>query len=162
MGEAAINWITLAIAVWGAGLSSLLAVSKRRRKVRVAAGFGTARLGPLRNHSFFIVTVTNTGERQVTVNRVEWVSASVSAELEVFRHSKGQDLPVKVEADGEVRILFDVGVASRMLVGTALGERPSRIRICLSGTDQTKQISITEEMRVEAEEENERQEEGKP
>ena len=158
MGEAAINWITLAIAVWGAGLSSLLAVSKRRRKVRVAAGFGTARLGPLRNHSFFIVTVTNTGERQVTVNRVEWVSASFSAELEVF----GQDLPVKVEADDKVRILFDVGVASRMLVGTALGERPSRIRICLSGTDQTKQISITEEMRVEAEEENERQEEGKP
>lgn len=152
-----VEWIAFGIAAYAAGLSTLLAVSKRRRKLIVRVGFGAARLGEIRNHAFFVVRVINTGERAVTIPQVEWVGDTGSFTLSVFRHSHGRDLPVKVEPDEEVQILFDVGVAARALIGDELGERATRIRVYGSGRRRAWEVAITEEMRREAEEEIERE-----
>ena len=156
-GPTTLDWITLGIAIWGALLSTALAVVRRRRKLIVSAGFGVARLGDIRNHAFFIVRAINAGQRPVTIPDVEWVADDHSFTLHVFRHTKGRDLPVKVEPDEEVHILFDVDVAARALVGHALGSTPSRIRIFGSGRRRAWEVPITGEMRLEAEEHLKRQ-----
>jgi hypothetical protein len=148
-----LDWITLGIAIWGAGLSTSLAVLKRRRKLLVRAGFETARLGDIRNHAFFIVRVINTGQRAVTVSEIEWVSKDSSFTLHVFRHSKGaRDLPVKVEPDEEVQMLFDVDAASNAIAGGIGGTAPTKLRVLVSGRRRAWEIELTDEIRSEAEE----------
>jgi hypothetical protein len=153
-GPATLDFITLGIAVWGALLSTAIAVTKRRRKLLVAAGFGTARLGDIRNHAFFVVRVINTGQRAVTIPALEWVAEDFVTTHHVFKHSKGRDLPVKVEPDEEVQILFDVGVAAG-----AIAQGPSRIDVVGSGRKRAWRVAITEDMRAEAEEELQRERE---
>ncbi len=126
----------------------MLAISKRRRRLIVKAGFGTARLGDIRNHALFIVRVINTGERAVTVSEVEWVAESHSLVLDVLRHSYGRDLPVQVQPDDEVRILFDADAAARALIGRELP--PTRIRVYASGRKRPWELAISEETRLEA------------
>lgn len=99
----------------------------------------------------------NTGERPVTIHEVEWVGQSTSFTLHVFRHSKGRDLPVKIEPDEEVQVLFDVGVAARALVGSEMGDPPTHIRIFGSGRERAWEITVTDAMRLEAEDELERE-----
>ena len=123
------EWITLALAVWGAALSTYLGFYKRRRRLLVAADFGVARLGSSRRHGFFVVTAVNVGERAVTIREIEWeVDRDYSFTTHIFKHSKGKDLPVQVDPDEEVRILFDIDAASKHIATYSVRPPPNRSR----------------------------------
>jgi hypothetical protein len=142
---------TLGIALWGAGFSTYLGVVKRRRRLLVSAEWGTDRLGSSRNHAFFIVSVVNTGERAVAVREVEWVlDEGNSRWLRVFRHCKGTDLPVKVEPDEDVRILFDFRPAANAIAPSAYGAKA--IKVIEAARKRTWEVAVTDAMRDEAEE----------
>jgi len=119
----------------------------------VSANFGTDRLGDIRNHSFFVVSVVNVGQRAVTIREIEWEGAAMSFALHVFRTSKGTDLPVKVEADDELRILFDPGNAAQAIART--GHRATAINVVGSGRARRWKIGVTDAMRDEADDEME-------
>lgn len=144
--------VTLGIALWGAALSTYLAVARRRKRVLVRAGFGAERLGSIRNHAFFVVSVVNVGQRTVTIREIEWeVNPGHKAVLNVFRHSNGKDLPAKVEADEELRILFDPGAAAVALASSQRGT--TAINVIEASGKQRWTIEVTQAMREEAEEE---------
>lgn len=108
--------IALVLAAWGAGLSTFLAFARRRARLILDVGFGSARLGRVRNHTFFVVSAVNPGQRSVAISEIEWeVEPGHRFVLDTFDHSKGRDLPVKVEPDEEVRILFDPDVAANAI-----------------------------------------------
>ncbi len=151
-----LDYVTLAIAVWGAGLSTVLSVARRRRRLTVGAEFGVARLGHIRNHGFFIVRVVNTGQRAVTIREVEWVAEGYTFGLGVFRTSKGPELPAKVEPDEVLQILFDIDRAAGAIAGQEAGDTPREIRVVASGARRPWPIRITEDMRTEAAEALER------
>jgi hypothetical protein len=110
------EWVTLVLAVYGAALSTFVAYRKRRRRLLVTADFGAARLGKARRHGFFVVSVANVGERAATVQEIGWlISPDTSCTYEIWRQSKGNDLPVQVEADEEVRIVFDFDLAAKAI-----------------------------------------------
>ena len=143
--------VTLGIALWGAAFSTYLGVIKRRRRLLVSAEWGTDRLGSSRNHAFFIVSVVNTGERAVAVREVEWVLDERNSRwLRVFRHCKGTDLPVKVEPDEDVRILFDYQHAANAIAPSAYGAKA--IKIIEAARKRTWAVTVTDDMRDEAEE----------
>lgn len=148
--------VTLGIAVWGAGLSTYLAAARRRKRVRVRAEFRAERLGSVRNHAFFVVSVVNSGQRAVTIRDIEWeVDPDHKFMLNVFRHSNGNDLPAKVEADEELRILFDVDAAAMALAQRGV----TAIRIIEANGKQAWPIEVTQTMREEAQDEFERMDE---
>lgn len=154
-GTSALDLVTLAVALWGAILSTYLAVARRRPRVRVSAEFGAERLGPIRNHSFFVVRVVNVGQRAVTVRDVEWeVDRGHSFTLELFRHGKGEEFPAKIEPDDELRILFDSEAAARAIAGSGSGARA--IEVLDAGGRKRWRIDVTDTLREEAEEEVER------
>jgi hypothetical protein len=150
-----VTFVTLGIALWGAVLSTYLALARRRRRILVRAEFGTERLGSVRNHAFFVVSVANVGQRAVTIREIEWeVDPSYKFTLNVFRHSKGKDLPVKVEADEELRILFDSDAAAMAIAPSQRGT--TSIDVIDASEKRRWTIDITQTMREEAEEEIER------
>lgn len=147
-----LSYATLGIALWGAALSTYLAIDRRRTRILVRAGFATERLGRVRNHSFFVVSVVNVGQRAVTIREVEWeVDPSYKFSLNVFRHSKGDDLPAKVEADEELRIVFDSDAAAMALAPSQ--RKASVIEIRDASGKRSWRIDVTQTMREEAEEE---------
>ena len=146
-GATALDYVTLTIAIWGAGLSTVLTVGSRRRRLTVSAEFGVARLGSIRDHGFFIVRVANTGQRAVTIRNVEWVAEGYEFALRVFRTSKGPELPVKVEPDEELQILFDIGNAANAMAGYEPHDPPREIRVVASGARRPWLISITHDAR---------------
>jgi hypothetical protein len=148
--------VTLGIAVWGAGFSTYLGVAKRRRRLLVGAEWGTDRLGSSRNHAFWIVSVVNIGERAVAVREVEWVvDERNSCSLHIFRHCKDKDLPVKVEPDGDLRILVDFEHAASAIAPSAYGAQT--IKITEAARKRMWEVALTDDMRDEAEEETLRQ-----
>jgi hypothetical protein len=150
-----VNYVTLGIALWGAVLSTYLALARQRRRILVRADFGTERLGPIGNHPFFVVSVVNVGQRAVTIREIEWeVDPNSKFTLNVFRHSKGKDLPAKVEADEELRVLFDSDAAAIALASSQRGA--SAIDVKDASGKQRWRIEVTQRMRDEAEEEIER------
>lgn len=154
----ALELVTLGIALWGAGLSTYLSVARRRKRVLVRAEFGAERLGSIRNHAFFVVSVVNVGQRTVTIREIEWeVDPGHKAILNVFGHSKGKDLPAKVEADEELRILFDSSAAAMALAPSHRGT--TAINVIEANEKQSWTIEVTQTMREEAEEELERADE---
>jgi hypothetical protein len=149
-GPSTLEFVTLGIALWGALLSTYLVVTKRRRQLHVGAGFGTAPLGDIRDHTFFIVSVVNVGERTVTIREIEWdTRTGLSFTLHVFRHSKGPDLPARVEADEELRILFDPDGAAKAITRSERGV--TALNVLASGRKRSWRIQVTESMRDEAE-----------
>lgn len=146
----ALNLLSFGLAAYGAGLSTYIALGKRRRRVIVSGDWGTDRLGHLRNHLFFIVRVVNTGERAVTISEIEWHAEGMSFAMHVFRHSKGKDLPMKIEPDEEGRVLFDFGYAANALAPSKSGVHT--IKVSESSGKQTWTIPVTTSMREEAEE----------
>lgn len=147
-GPSALDVVSLVLALYGAGLASFLGMSKRRRRIIVSGYWGTERLGEIRNHLFFIVRIVNTGERAVTISEIEWHSDDLTFSLYVFRHSKGKELPVKVEPDEEVRVLFDCGFAAEALAPS--GNAVTSIRV-IESAGQAWTISVDDLMREEAE-----------
>jgi len=148
----------LGIALWGAGLSTYLAVARRRKRVLARAEFGAERLGSIRNHAFFVVSVVNVGQRTVTIREIEWeVDPGHKVILNVFRHSNGKDLPAKVEADEELRILFDPDAAAMALAPSQRGA--TAVNVIEASGKQSWAIEVTQTMREEAEEELKRADE---
>jgi hypothetical protein len=141
------DWITRGLAVWGAALSTYVVALKRRRRLRVSAEFTTAKLGPIRNHTFFIVEILNVGERAVTIRRVEWVAPGMTSELVVFRLSAGEELPEKVEPDAELRILFDPDKAA-----AAISERATSRLDVIDAHDKAWPVTVSTSMREFADE----------
>ena len=147
--------VTLAVALWGAILSTYLAFARQVPRVRVRARFSAERLGPIRNHTFFVVSVVNVGQRAVTIRDIEWeVDRRRSFTLELFRHSKGDELPVKVEADDELRLLFDSEAAANALAPSGSGA--TAINVLDASGKRSWRIEVTVSMCEEAEEEVER------
>lgn len=147
--------MTLGLALWGAVLSTYLAVARRHRRILARAHFGAERLGPIGNHAFFVIRVVNIGQRAVTIREIEWqVDPSYKFTLNVFRHSKGKDLPAKVEADEELRILFDSDAAAMAIAPSQRGA--ATIEVVDASGKQRWTIEVDQAMRDEAEEEIER------
>jgi hypothetical protein len=144
--------VTLGIALWGAVLSTYLGLARRRKRILVRAEFGAERLGRIRNHSFFVVSVVNVGQRAVTIREIEWeVDPGYRFTLEVFRHSKGPDLPAKVEPDDELRVLFDPDAAAIAIAPSRTGA--TAIYVMDASGKRSWMVEVTAPMREVAEEE---------
>lgn len=149
-GPTTLDFVTLGIALWGACFSTYLGVSRRRRRLMVSAEWGTAHLGPSRNQTFFIVSLVNTGERAVAIREVEWMlDDGDSRSLEVFRHCKGTELPVQVEPDEDVRVLYDSLHAANMIAPSGYGAKA--IKVIEAARRRTWELLVTDPMRDEAE-----------
>jgi hypothetical protein len=109
-----------------------------------------------RNHPFFVVSVVNVGQRALTIREVEWeVDPKYKFTLEVFRHSKGDDLPAKVEPDEELRIVFDSDAAAMALAPSQ--RQASAIYVRDASGKRSWRIDVTQTMRDEAEEKSSEQ-----
>jgi hypothetical protein len=76
------------------------------------------------------------------------MGGDMSFTLQIFRHSKGDDLPVKVEPDEEVRILFDPDAAAGAIAESEKGA--TAIKVLSSDEKLTWSMPVTQEMRYEA------------
>ena len=98
---------------------------KRRRRLLVAADFGVARLGSSRRHGFF---VTVHFPFDLAIRDCPLAHIDYSFTTHIFKHSKGKDLPVQVDPDEEVRILFDIDAASKHIATYSVRPPPNRSR----------------------------------
>jgi hypothetical protein len=120
--------INLGVAVLGLVVASAIATRDflaRQRKLVVFAEFGTAPLGRISNHSFFIVRLVNVRERPIGVSEIEFSNErDTRIGFEAFRQLP--ELPATLGDHQEGRVLYDPDRAAGWIID--LGMRAVYVR----------------------------------
>lgn len=109
---------TAAIALYGAGLASYSAFQASKRKLIVSASFDARKIGRLDLQEVFVVSITNAGQRPVTVTSVRFIASNGSDWAEMrytTTAANGQVPPFKLEPDSLGEVFFDSEHAANQL-----------------------------------------------